>query len=80
MLIVLNQIKTDSGIGYYSEAFEMFCQQQFNIIHVTGIFIYIYIILKDKVLWNFKKNLKKTKKKAKNYIPGHIIYITFFYL
>ena len=33
---VPNQIKTDSGTGYYSQAFEMFCSQ-FNIIHITGI-------------------------------------------
>ena len=37
MLGVPNQIKTDNGTGYYSQAFEMFCQQ-FNVTHVTGIF------------------------------------------
>jgi transposase InsO family protein len=37
MLGVANQIKTDNGPGYYSQAFEMFCQQ-FNVTHVTGIF------------------------------------------
>ena len=31
-----NQIKTDNGTGYYSQAFEMFCQQ-FNVTHITGI-------------------------------------------
>ena len=36
MLGVANQIKTDNGPGYYSQAFEMFCQQ-FNITHITGI-------------------------------------------
>ena len=36
MLGVPNQIKTDNGTGYYSQAFEMFCQQ-FNITHITGI-------------------------------------------
>ena len=35
--------------GYYSQAFEMF-YQQFNVIHVTEIFI----ISKETVLWNFK--------------------------
>jgi hypothetical protein len=44
--------------GYYSQAFEMF-YQQFNVTRVTKIFI----ILKEKVLWNFKsissKNLFK---------------------
>ena len=49
MLGVPNQIKTDNGTGYYSQAFEMFCQQ-FNVTHVTEIFI----ILKKTVLWNFK--------------------------
>ena len=37
MLGVPNQIKTDNGTGYYSQAFEMFCQQ-FNVTHVTEIF------------------------------------------
>jgi transposase InsO family protein len=36
MLDVSNQIKTDNGTGYYSQAFEMFCQQ-FNVTHITGI-------------------------------------------
>ena len=45
LLGVPNQIKT----GYYSQAFEMF-YQQFNVIHVTEIFI----IPKETVLWNFK--------------------------
>ena len=36
MLGVPNQIKTDNGTGYYSQAFEMFCQQ-FNVTHITGI-------------------------------------------
>ena len=36
MLGVPNQIKTDNGTGYYSQAFEMFCQQ-FNITHITEI-------------------------------------------
>jgi hypothetical protein len=44
LLGVPNQIKT----GYYSQAFEMFCQQ-FNVTHVTEIFI----ILKKTILWNF---------------------------
>ena len=35
--------------GYYSQAFEMF-YQQFNVIHVTEIFI----IPKKTILWNFK--------------------------
>ena len=37
MLGVPNQIKTDNGTGYYSQAFEMFCQQ-FNVPHVMGFF------------------------------------------
>ena len=37
MFDVPNQIKTDIGTGYYSQAFEMFCQQ-FNITHFPGIF------------------------------------------
>ena len=41
------QIKIKTG--YYSQAFEMF-YQQFNVIHVTEIFI----IPKETVLWNFK--------------------------
>ena len=49
MLGVPNQIKTDNGTGYYSQAFEMFCQQ-FNVIHVTEIFI----IPKETVLWNLQ--------------------------
>jgi transposase InsO family protein len=36
MLGVPNQIKTDNGNGYYSQAFETFCQQ-FNITHITEI-------------------------------------------
>ena len=36
MLGVPNQIKTDNGTGYYSQAFEMFCRQ-FNITHIIGI-------------------------------------------
>ena len=47
MLGVPNQIKTDNGTGYYSQAFEMFCQQV-NITHIPGIPYYP----KDKVLWN----------------------------
>jgi transposase InsO family protein len=35
MLVVPNQIKTGNGIDYYSQAFEMFCQQ-FNITHIAG--------------------------------------------
>jgi transposase InsO family protein len=35
MLGVLNQIKTGNGTDYYSQAFEMFCQQ-FNITHIAG--------------------------------------------
>jgi hypothetical protein len=46
MLSIPNQIKTDNGTGYYSQAYEMFCPQ-FNVTHFTGIFL---IILKDKVL------------------------------
>jgi transposase InsO family protein len=34
---VPDQIKTDNGTGYYSQAFEMFCQQ-FNVPHVMGFF------------------------------------------
>jgi hypothetical protein len=49
MLGVPNQIKTDIGTGYYSQVFEMYCQQ-FNVTHVTEMFL----ILKDKVLWNFR--------------------------
>jgi hypothetical protein len=45
LLGVPNQIKT----GYYSQAFEMFCQQ-FDAIHITEIFI----TLKETVLQNFK--------------------------
>ena len=37
MLGVTSQIKTAAGTGYYSQAFEMFCQQ-FNVTHVTEIF------------------------------------------
>jgi transposase InsO family protein len=37
MLGVPNKIRTDNGTGYYSQAFELFCQQ-FNASHVTGIF------------------------------------------
>jgi hypothetical protein len=37
MLGVPNEIKTDIGIDYYSQVFEMFCQK-FNVTHVTGIF------------------------------------------
>jgi transposase InsO family protein len=36
MLDVPNQIKADNGNGYYSQAFEIFCQQ-FNVTHITGI-------------------------------------------
>ena len=36
MLGVPNQIKTDNGTGYYSQAFEMFCQK-FNVTNITGI-------------------------------------------
>ena len=36
MLGVPNQIKTDNGTGYYSQAFEMSCRQ-LNITHITGI-------------------------------------------
>ena len=62
MLGVPNQIKTDNGTGYYSQAFEMFCQQ-FNVTHVTEIFI----ILKETVLWNFKSiSSKKFNLDAKN--------------
>jgi hypothetical protein len=37
MLGVPNQIKTDIGTGYYSQVFEMVCQQ-FNVTHVTEMF------------------------------------------
>ena len=36
MLGVPNQIKTDNGTGYCSQAFEMFCGQ-FNITHIIEI-------------------------------------------
>jgi transposase InsO family protein len=36
MLGVPNQIKTDTGTGYYSQAFEMLCRQ-FNITHIIGV-------------------------------------------
>ena len=36
MLGVPNQIKTDNGTGYYSQAFEIVCQQ-FNVTPITGI-------------------------------------------
>ena len=36
MLGIPDQIKTDNGTGYCSQAFEMFCRQ-FNITHITGI-------------------------------------------
>ena len=36
ILGVPNQIKTDNGTGYCSQALEMFCQY-FNIIHIAGI-------------------------------------------
>jgi transposase InsO family protein len=36
MLGIPDKVKTDNGTGYYSQAFEMFCQQ-FNITHITGI-------------------------------------------
>jgi hypothetical protein len=68
MLGVPNQIKTDIGTGYYSQALEMFCQQ-FNVTHVTKIFI----ILKEKVLWNFKNYIFLKNKKGGYYIPMHII-------
>ena len=45
--------------GYYSQAFEMF-YQQFNVIHVTEIFI----IPKETVLWNFKSISFKKKFKC----------------
>jgi transposase InsO family protein len=51
MLGVPNQIKADNGTGYYSQAFEIFCQQ-FSVTFITGIFF--FLILKDKVLGNFK--------------------------
>jgi hypothetical protein len=58
MLGVPNQIKTNIGTDYYSQAFDMFCQQ-LNVTHVTEFF---FIILKDKVLWNFKTiSFKKVK-------------------
>ena len=55
LLGVPNQIKT----GYYSQAFEMF-YQQFNVIHVTEIFI----IPKETVLWNLKSISFKKKFKC----------------
>ena len=36
MLGIPDQIKTDNGTRYYSQAFEMFCRQ-FNITHITVI-------------------------------------------
>ena len=36
MLDVPNHIKTDNGIGYCSQAFEIF-YRQFNTTHITGI-------------------------------------------
>jgi hypothetical protein len=36
MLGIQNQVKTDSGTGYFKQALEMFCQQ-FSIICITGI-------------------------------------------
>ena len=52
MLGVPNQIKTDNGTGYYSQAFEMFCRQ-FNITHITGIPYY-----PKGQLWNRPMELK----------------------
>ena len=51
-LVFQIKIKT----GYYSQAFEIF-YQQFNVIHVTEIFI----IPKETVLWNFKSISSKKK-------------------
>jgi hypothetical protein len=70
MLGVPNQIKIDIGTGYYSQVFEKFCQQ-FNVPHVTEIFF--FIILKDKVLWNFKTKFFLKTKKGRKYIPVYII-------
>ena len=49
MLIFFTWCSKSIKTGYYSQAFEMF-YQQFNVIHVTEIFI----IPKKTVLWNFK--------------------------
>ena len=49
MLIFFTWCSKSIKTGYYSQAFEMF-YQQFNVIHVTEIFI----IPKETVLWNLK--------------------------
>jgi transposase InsO family protein len=54
MLGVPNQITTDNGTGYYTQAFEMFCQQ-FNITHITGIpYNPQGQSIEKQMLWNFK--------------------------
>ena len=73
MLGVRNQIKTDNGTGYYSQAFEMFCRQV-NIIHIMGIPYYPKgqgIV--EQAHGTLKQYLHK-KQKGGNYIPiYHII-------
>ena len=59
MLVVPNQIKIDNGNGYYSQAFEMFCQQ-FNITHITGIpYNPKAQSIEKQVLWNYLHKIKK---------------------
>lgn len=54
MLGVPNQITTDNGTGYYTQAFEMFCQQ-FNITHITRIpYNPQGQSIEKQMLWNFK--------------------------
>ena len=54
ILGVPNQIKTDNGTGYCSQAFETFCGQ-FNITYITGIACNSQgQSIEKQVLWNFK--------------------------
>jgi hypothetical protein len=59
MLSVPNPIKTDNGTGYYSQEFEMFCKNL-----MLPMLLGLFVILKDKVLWNFK-TISSLKKKTK---------------
>ena len=80
MLGVPNQIKTDNGTGYYSQAFEMFCRQ-FNITHITGIPYYPKgqgIV--EQAHGTLKQHLHKKQKGGKLYpCTPHYLYHAFHF-
>jgi hypothetical protein len=76
MLDVRKQIKTDYVTGYYSQAFEIFCEQ-FSVTHVTGIFLYFS---RTRYCGTLKQYLLKKQKKGRIISPCTLLKSCFLFL